>query len=254
MTVISVFNQKGGVGKSTTVSTLMYAFTQRGKKVLGVDVDGQGHLTKLLNVSTDDENTVLELLEKKATFEETVKSTRFGDLLPADRQLSFATLKFAQQPDFMFAIADILNEQKYDYVFIDCPPAVNIVTTSVLVASDFVLIPTEVEYLSLDGVSEMAQTIQMAKNRLNPKLEIMGLLEVKYNTRRKLTKQFDEHLANVGQELFGAGTLPVRIRNTVDIPSAQARKMSIFEYKPKSEVAKEYTALVDYIERRVKNG
>lgn len=251
MKIISLFNQKGGVGKSTTVSSLMYYFTSKGKKVLGVDVDGQGHLTKLCGINTNDENTVLELLQKKATFVETVKHSKFGDLLPADRQLQFATLQFAQQADFMFSILDMLEGQNYDYVFIDCPPAVNIITTAVLVASDYVIIPTEVEYLSLDGVQEMAQTIRSAKNRLNPKLEVMGLLLVKYNTRRKLTRALEEHLERTGRELFGAQPLPMRIRNTVDVPSAQARQMSVFEYKPKSEVTKEYTALAEYIERRV---
>lgn len=251
MKIIALFNQKGGVGKSTTVSTLMSYFTKKGKKVLGLDADGQGHLSKLCGVKTNGENTLLELLQKRATFSETVQRTPFGDCIGADSELHLATLQFAQQPDFIFSISDMLGDLDYDYVFIDCPPAINIVTTAVLVASDYVLIPTEVEYLSLDGVIELGKSINTVRKRLNKNLQVLGLLLVKYNGRRKLTQALEEYLSKTGREVFAADVLPMRIRHTVDIPSAQSSQKSIFDYKPNSAVAKEYTALAEYIERTV---
>ena len=249
MKTIALLNQKGGVGKSTTVVNLMDYFTRVGKRVLGIDIDSQGHLTKQCSINTSNENTILELLLEKATFDETVKKTRFGDVIPADGNLQLALSQFAQLPDFMYRVKEILEEQenKYDVVIFDCPPSINIVSSATLVASDYVIIPSEVEYFSLDGVVELANTIKRVQKRTNPTLKVLGILLVKYNPRRKLTLAFEEHLATKGKELFSADIIPVKIRYTVDIPVSQAQKQSIFEYKPKSAVAQEYKSLGDYI-------
>lgn len=253
MKTIALLNQKGGVGKSTTVVNLMDYFTRAGKRVLGIDIDSQGHLSKLCSVNTDGENTVKELLSGEATFAETVKQTRFGDVIPADNNLQLAILQFAMLPDFMYSIKDILEgqAQNYDIVLIDCPPGINVITVSALVATDYVIIPSEVEYCSLDGVTQLADTINQVKRRTNPALKVLGILLVKYNARRKLTHALEEVLESKGKEIFNASVLPIKVRNSVDIPVAQALKKSIFEYKPNSAVAQEYKELGNYIAKEI---
>ncbi len=250
MKVISVVNQKGGVGKTTTVSNLLAYFTEHGNKVLGIDIDSQGHLTKLCGINTDGRNTILEILQHKANFADTIVNTElFGDIIAADRNLGLSVLQLASSPETMFGIKELLEQcdDFYDYVIIDCPPAVNVITVAALVASDYVLIPSEAEYFSLDGVTELAQTINSVRKRINPTLKVLGILLVKYSTQRKLTKEVVELLQNAGQKIFQADVLPVKIRATVDIPQAQRYQQSIFAYKPTSKVAKEYAELGDYI-------
>lgn len=254
--VISFLNQKGGVGKSTTTSNLMAYFTKQGKKVLGIDIDAQGNLSKLCSAKTQNKKTILELLLEKGTIQECIQTTKYGDLIPADIQLQVAQMQLVANPMFYFRLKEILQpvEKDYDYILIDCPPAVNLITTTALVATDYVIIPTEVEYLSLEGVKELSETIKAVQSRLNSKLQVMGMLYVRFNARRKLSKDLDEYMQEKAKEKFGASILPIKIRNTVDIPNSQARLQSIFEYKPNSGVAEDYKELGEYINNKTKIG
>lgn len=256
MKSIMIFNQKGGVGKSTTSGNIMAELTARKYKVLGMDLDGQGHLTKFLGVSTNDENTMYELLRGDATFADTVKRTKYGDVLPCDEVLQRNMLIFASDPTFQGRIQEILVtvKNKYDYVIIDCPPALNQVTLSALVATNYLIIPTEAERFSIDGVRQIIDTVNKVKSnkRLNPDLKVMGLLITKYSGRRIMTKNAEKTLDRVAKEYLNSKVFQTKISYLSDIPYSQAEGLSVKDYKEKSKSAKEYEALVDEILKEVK--
>lgn len=253
MKSIMVFNQKGGVGKSTTVGNLMAEFSKQNKRVLGMDLDGQGHLTKFLQVDTTDKNTVYELLKEEADFDETVCKTQYGDLIPADAALQNNMLAFAQNPLFLFRIKTIFESisGKYDIVLMDCPPAINQVTSAGLVAANYLIIPTETEMFSIDGVREIINTVKQIKGNLNKDLKILGILITKYSGRRVMTKESEAVLQKVAQDFFSSKLLNTRISMLSDIPYSQAQKKCVSDYKPNSKSAREYKALADEVLREM---
>lgn len=253
MKSIMIFNQKGGVGKSTTAGNLMAEFTKRNLKVLGIDLDGQGHLTKFLGIDTTDSNTVLELLKKEAAFDDTVRSTKYGDVVPADNALQSNMLVFAQDPLFLYRIKNLLSgiESRYDVVLLDCPPAVNQVTMAALIAVNYLIIPTEAEKFSIDGVKEIIETVRAIKGELNKDLKVLGLLITKYCGRRILTREAEALLSSVAKEYFDSKLYDVRISFMTDIPYSQANNLCVSDYKPKSKSAKEYETLAEEILKEI---
>lgn len=251
---ISIFNQKGGVGKSTTASNLMAELARAGYKVLGVDIDAQGHLTKFCDIDTENENTVKELLAKEATFAETVKQTRFGDVIPCDRYLQSFVKAFDEDINNVFILQRMIREQggNYDYVIFDCPPNANRITFSALMASDFVIVPTEAEYFSLDGVAEIARTIEAVKEQLNPALQVLGVLIVKFQPRRAITKQFEPVMAQIAENVLHCKLFDTKISYAVAVPSSQASKQSVAEYDKNSKAAQGYAAFAEEVVARVK--
>lgn len=251
---ISIFNQKGGVGKSTTASNLMAELVKRGFKVLGVDIDAQGHLSKFCGIDTEEENTVIELLSGDATFAETVQHTRFGDVIPCDRNLQLYSKQFSEDFNNIFLLQDLIKAQgsKYDFVIIDCPPNANQVTVSALVASNFVIVPTEAEYFSMDGVTEISLTIDNVKKRLNPKLSVLGVLIVKYQPRRSITKQLEQIMVELTDKYLHSSLFETKICYAVAVPTSQATKQSVSEYDEKSKAAQGYAAFADEVIARVK--
>lgn len=247
MKSIVIFNQKGGVGKTTTVANIMAEMTARGKKVLALDLDAQGNLTRFLDVRTDGQNTVRELLLKDATFEETVVHTKYGDLIPSDEALQGELLRFASMPAFIISIRTLITKlTQYDIILMDCAPSPNQLSAAALVATDYVIIPTEAEYFSADGVKKIAETINQVR-QMNSTLDIMGLLVVKYNQRRSLTKTFESVLEKQSKDLLDSRVFESEIRFTVDIPTSQAYHLSVRDYKPNSGAAEDYRQLTDEI-------
>jgi chromosome partitioning protein len=256
-TAIAIFNQKGGVGKSTTASSLMAVLKERGERVLGIDIDSQGHLTKLCGINTKGENTVMELLAEEASFDETVKQSPFGDILPVDRNLQIYLKTFSEDINNIFKIKELVElvSDRYDYIIIDCPPNANQIALSSLVASQFVIVPTEAEYFSLDGVAEIAHTISSVKKRLNPDIKVLGILMVKYQPRRRLTKAVEEKINDFAKKHLDCGVFETKIEYGVAVPASQASKVSIFDYDKNSKPAKNYLNFVDELLAEVrKNG
>ena len=251
---ITIFNQKGGVGKSTTASNLMSALTKKGKKVLGIDIDAQGNLTKLCKVTTTEENTILEVLSGDAKFSETVKKTKFGDVLPCDRNLAGYEKEFSNDISNVYALKELTEEvgKDYDFIIIDCPPNANSITTSALISSDYAIVPSEAEYFSLDGINEISYTIDKIKKRLNPKLKVLGVLFVKYQPRRTLTKKVEKAMDKLVQEVLGCKIFNTKIPFAVAVPESQITGESIFDYDNKSKVAKAYMEFAEEVLEGVK--
>lgn len=247
MKSIVVFNQKGGVGKTSTVANLMAEYTACGKKVVAFDLDAQGNLTRFLQVRTQNENTVRELLLGEATFEETVRHTMYGDVVPADDTLQGELLRFASMPTFILRLQKLVGAIKgYDILLMDCPPSANQVTAAALVAGDYALIPTEAEYFSATGVEKLSDTIDQLRE-INDKLRVLGILLVKYNPRRSLTQSIEDAIVGAASSAFGSRVFDTKIPFTTDVPSSQAMRQSVRDYKKSSRAAQCYAALAQEI-------
>lgn len=252
MKSIVIFNQKGGVGKTSTVVNLMAELQRAGKKVLAFDLDGQGNLTRFLQAPTEDRNTVRELLLKEATFADTVQHTKYGDVVPADEALQGELLRFASIPAFILSLKNIVeNLGGYDVVLMDCAPSPNQVTVAALVAADYAIIPTEAEYFSADGVAKIHNTIEQVQ-QLNKNLKVLGILIVKYNGRRSLTAHIEKVLNAAAGSVFDSKVFKNKIRFTVDIPSSQALHLSVADYKANCKVAIDYRNLTKEILEDIK--
>lgn len=253
MKTIVVFNQKGGVGKTSTVINLMAEFTGSKERVFAIDLDAQCNLTSFFKVNQP-KYSVLSWLLQKAKYDDVIVKTAYGDLIPAEEALQLELLRLASIPAFIIRLRDLISaipEQQYDYVLIDCPPTVNQLTAAALVASDYVLIPTEAEYFSAAGVGKIAETIEQILP-LNPELKALGVLLVKYNPRRVLTRALENKLEEETSNLLHCGVLKTRIRFTVDIPAAQASGLSAKEYKQSSNAAKDYAVLAKEIKTKIR--
>jgi len=247
--VLVIINQKGGVGKTTTAINLTAGLKLMGKKVLGIDLDPQGHFSKFIGISTTGKGTITELMKKETTFDKVLIQTKYGDIIPSDNRLQDYLMKLTTDINGIYAIQKLVNEvgERYDYVVIDCPPAVNHFTLAALAAGTKIIIPTECEYLSIDGVNMIIETIEAIKERLNPNLKVEGILLVKYQPRRGLTQDVETFLEKVAKTRFKSKVFQAKIRATVDVPTSQGFKQSVFEYNPKSNASKDYAKLVKEI-------
>ena len=230
----------------------MSELTARHYKVLAIDLDAQCNLSVFCGARNSN-LSVCEWLLKTVTLDDVIINTQYGDLVPSSDTLQVELLHFASIPAFIIRLRELLAnmDKKYDYILIDCPPAVNQLTATALVAADYVLVPTETEFFSADGVGKIAETIEQIKS-LNSSIKVLGVLLVKYNPRRKLTQALERKLSDATERLLGCGILKTSIRFTVDIPAAQASGMSLSQYKPLGKATQEYSELCDEILQIIK--
>lgn len=250
MKVISFVNQKGGVAKTTSCVNIGASLADQGKHVLLIDLDAQGSLstsTGLKEIGAD-ELTVYEVL-KGADIREAVR-TLSDDLavVPTDIRLSGAEIELSSVPGREFLLREALTafDEIFDYVLIDCPPLLGVLTLIALTASDGVIVPVKADYLALKGMSQLVDVISVVKRRMNPGLEIVGVIATFFNSRRNLDQQIVEQI-----ETFFPGKLfETKISQNTALAEAPSQGKNIFEYDSRSKGAQQYRTLAEELIER----
>ena len=243
--IISITNQKGGVGKTTTSINLAAALVERGKRILVIDMDPQGNATVGCGVDTQDvENTIYDLLLQETTTKQAIIKSESGiDVLTANGDLAGAQVELLNEIGREMRLQKALVEVKddYDYIFIDCPPALNVLTINALVASNSVLIPMQCEYFALEGLSALISTIRKIRETLNPGLNIEGLLRTMFDGRNSLSNEVSKQL----KTHFGDKVYKTIVPRNVRLAEAPSYGEPAMSYAPQSKGAKAYDNLAE---------
>ncbi|MCC8050834.1 MAG: AAA family ATPase [Clostridiales bacterium] len=248
---IVVANQKGGVGKTTTTINLSAAIAESGKKVLVVDMDPQGNTTSGLGVDKDNtEKTVYELLLGDITLEECIQKDVFDNLslIPSNINLSGAEIELIGIEEKEYLLKNTLDAVKseYDFILIDCPPSLNMLTINSMCAGDTVLVPIQCEYYALEGLSQLIHTIDLVKERLNPEIEIEGVVFTMYDARTNLSLQVVENVKeNLNQNIYKS-IIPRNVR----LAEAPSYGLPVTQYDTKSAGAEAYRLLAEEVIHR----
>ena len=245
--IITITNQKGGVGKTTTSSSLMDGLRTRGARVLGVDLDPQGSLGFCLGLDIENCATVYDVLKGTKSIRDVIVESECGDILPSNILLSAAELEF-NRPGREFLLKNALAEveEDYDYIIIDTPPALNVLTVNAYVAADGLVIPMAPEILSLLGVAQIRETIDTVRRCYNSRLKVLGILLNKYNQRFTLNREVLEMAGQIAEQL-DTRVFQAKIRTSVSVAEAPAHGESVLSYAPSSKPAEDFRALIDEI-------
>ena len=247
--IITITNQNGGVGKTTTSSALMDGLHSRGARVLGVDLDPQGSLGFCLGLDIDNCATVYDVLKGSRSIRDVIVESDCGDVLPSNILLSAAELEF-NRPGREFLLRNCLAEveEDYDYVIIDTPPALNVLTVNAYVAADGLIIPMAPEILSLLGVSQIRETIDTVRRCYNSRLRVLGIVLNKFNQRFTLNREVLDMAEQIAQQL-DTKVFQSRIRSGIAVAEAPAHGESVLSYAPDSKVARDFRLLINEIVR-----
>lgn len=241
--VIAIMNQKGGVGKTTGAVNIAAGLSLIGRRVLLVDMDPQAHATQSLGIPTEDEKqkTVFEILNDTAAAAEVIIDRAGLAVLPSGLALADAELYFMGAPGREMMLSSALRTiaADFEYIFIDCPPSLGVLTLNALTAANGVYIPVRTEFLPMQGMSQLIKTIDLVRKRVNPRLRITGVFGTFYDNRRTLNREI---MAEV-RELFGAAVFETSIRTNVSLAEAPGAGKTIFEHAPGSHGAEDFSAL-----------
>ena len=246
-TVISLLNHKGGVGKTTSSIGIGAGLVELGKKVLLMDLDPQANLTLSLGVPRV-KISIYEALRGQGELEPyTVKEGL--DVVPSTLDLSGAEMELINEAGREYILQEILEplQEEYDYIIIDCPPSLGLLTLNSLTSSDFVIIPLQTEFLALQGLTRIKQVVDKVRFRLNKKLQIAGVVATMYDSRKVLNREVVETII----KYFGKKVFKTMIRDNVALAEAPASRKDIFTYNSKSRGAVDYLNLAKEILERI---
>ena len=246
--IIAIANQKGGVGKTTTAINLSSCLAEKGKKVLAVDMDPQGNMTSGLGVDKNSiENTIYNLIIGESAVKEVLKENIMEnlDIIPANIDLSAAEIELIDVDEKEYIVRNIISEIKdnYDYIIIDCPPSLSMLTINAMTTATSVLVPIQCEYYALEGLSQLIHTVDLVKNRLNPELEIEGVVFTMYDARTNLSLQVVENVKDNLQQNIYKTIIPRNIR----LAEAPSYGIPINQYDSKSAGSESYMRLAEEV-------
>ena len=243
--IIAIVNQKGGVGKTTTCVNLAAAVKAAGKRVLLCDFDPQANATSGMGVDKTTSNGVYDALINGAETAQLIVTTPYGDVLPSSKALAGAGVELINMDDRQFLLKAALRQvaDKYDFIFIDCPPSLELLTLNALCAADQVLIPVQCEYYALEGLSDLMVTLRAVKKRLNPTISIFGVLLTMYDGRTNFSAQVAEEVRRHFPGKVFAAAIPRNVR----LSEAPSHGMPVCAYDKFSRGAAAYDAVAQEI-------
>ena len=230
--IIAIANQKGGVGKTTTAVNLCASLNHRGKKVLLVDCDPQGNATTGMGIKKSKVKSLYDVMFREVPAEKAITATKFGHVLPARADLAGANIELVDMEDRAV-------RESYQYILLDCPPSLELLTLNALTAADSVLIPVQTEFYALEGLSDLTSTIQAVRQRMNPSLRLEGLILTMYDKRTKLSEDVDEAL----REHFPGKVYENVIPRNIRLSEAPSHGKPCIAYDKSSKGTKAYLHL-----------
>lgn len=245
MKIIAVINQKGGVGKSTTAEALTAGLLLKGYSCLAIDLDAQGNFSYTAGAKTEGVPTVLEVLTGEVTARKAIQHLQGGDVISANKALAGADA-FINSTGKEYKLKEALEELQgeYQYIVIDTPPALGILTVNALTACHSIIIPAQADIYSLQGIEKLAETIKPVKKYCNPSIFIEGILLTRYSPRSVLSRDVAEIAEKLADKL-GTKVFNTTIREAIAVKEAQISQQSLFEYAPKAKVTEDYRAFIE---------
>ena len=246
--IIAIANQKGGVGKTTTTINLSACLAEKGQKVLAIDMDPQGNMSSGLGLDKDSiDKTIYDMIIGENDVEEVIDHGTIEnlDILPSNVDLSAVEIELIDVDNKEFIVKDAIQKirDNYDYIIIDCPPSLSLLTINAMTTADSVLVPIQCEYYALEGLSQLIHTVELVKERLNSILEIEGVVFTMYDARTNLSLQVVENVKDNLQQNIYKTIIPRNIR----LAEAPSYGTPINQYDPKSAGAESYMRLAEEV-------
>jgi len=247
--IIAIANQKGGVGKTSTCVNLAYGLKKRGRRVLLVDCDAQGNATSGMGVDKSKTPNMYHIMTQGVPAGDCVIHTKYGDVLPTNKDLSGATVELVDVDEREYVLKNALDplREDYDYILIDCPPSLELLTVNALAAADSVLVPVQCEYYALEGIADLTTTIKMINSRINPKLEIQGIVLTMYDSRTN----FSEQVAGEIRRYFGDKVYRTTIPRNIRIAEAPSHGKPVIAYDRISKGSSAYLKLTSELVKQI---